>query len=114
MATGEKSKRVGQPLKDGEFLRLMIETLGVQGAGRVALFCLYWRATGLHSFAQIAEREEVPGFSRSWRYRAYRELRQLRERVAEAEGRELELAELGRRVMVAQLPGGSELAAAAV
>lgn len=79
---------------DLELAREMVGTLGVQAAARLVLFCLYWRARGRRSFAEVAHYEEERGPSEAARWRAYRDLRKLRDRFAELEGRRVELDEV--------------------
>lgn len=83
---------------DLELLEEAVTTLGVQATARLWLFCGYWWVTGRGSFYQVAEHEEALGPSKSARYRAYRDLRTLRERVAKRWGLEVDLRRLAGQV----------------
>lgn len=100
-------------LSDAEFLREVMALLGPMRSGRLVLFCLYWAATGRKTFGQVARHEERLGPER-WGYRAYSDLRLLRDRLAELGGQPVDVVKVAERVVrVGSQDGGEVLTAAA-
>lgn len=92
------AENAGRELSDLEFMQELISLFGVPRAGRLALFCLYWAATGSRNFGDVQWREEGLRSERTTRWRAYQDLKRLRDRVVELEGRPADEVEVALRV----------------